>query len=98
MMSELEEIKRKLRENKPDLIEKYNVEEISIFGSYVHGDQTSSSDVDILIEFSQPLGLIKFIKLEEEFEDILGLTVDLVPKKGIKMELKDTILDEAVTV
>ena len=98
MMKELEEIKQKLKEHKPELKEKYNVEEIGIFGSYVHGDQTSSSDVDILVEFSQPLGLIKFIKLEEELEEILGLNVDLVPRKGIKMELKDTILDEAVTV
>lgn len=97
-MSELEEIKQKLREHKPELEEKYNVINIGIFGSYVYGTQTSKSDVDILVEFSQPLGLIQFIRLEEELEDILGLKVDLVPKKGIKIDLKDTILKEAVPV
>jgi len=98
MMSELEEIKRKLREHKPHLQEKYNVKEIGIFGSHVHGNQTSSSDIDILVDFSHPIGLIKFIKLEEELEEILGSKVDLVPKKGIKVDLKETILKEAVPV
>ncbi len=97
-MSELEEIKQKLREHKPELKEKYNVKEISIFGSYISGDQTSKSDLDILVDFSKPIGLIKFIGLEEELEEILGIDIDLVPKKGIKVDLKESILKEAVEV
>jgi len=96
-MSELEEIRQKLSEHKPNLQEKYNVKEIGIFGSHVHGNQTSSSDIDILVDFSHPNGLIKFIKLEE-LEEILGSKVDLVPKKGIKVDLKETIIKEAVPV
>ncbi len=97
-MKKLEEIKKKLRENKAELKDEYNLKEIAIFGSYIHNTQTSSSDVDILVEFSQPIGLIKLIKLEEKLEKILGLKVDLVPKKGIKVDLKDSILKEAVAV
>lgn len=98
MMSELEGIKQKLREHKPELKEKYNVKEISIFGSYIRGDETNKSDLDILVDFTQPIGLIKFIGLEEELEDILGINIDLVPKKGIKVDLKESILKEAVEV
>lgn len=97
-MKALEDIKGKLKENKDYLKGEYNLNEIGVFGSYVHGTQTSSSDVDILVDFSEPIGLIKFIKLEEELEEILEMEVDLVPKKGIKLELKETILKEAVTV
>ena len=97
-MKDLEDIKRKLKENKDYLKDEYNLNEIGVFGSYVHGNQTSSSDVDILVDFSKPLGLIKFIRLEEELEEILEMEVDLVPKKGIKLDLKETILKEAVTV
>lgn len=97
-MKKLEEIKKKLGEHKAELKDEYNLKEIAIFGSYIHNTQTSSSDVDILVEFSQPIGLIKLIKLEEKLEKILGLKVDLVPKKGIKVDLKDSILKEAVAV
>lgn len=97
MMTELEKIKEKLREHKPELKEKYNVEKIGIFGSYVHGDQEENSDVDILVEFSEPIGW-EIIDLEDELEEILGLNVDLVPKGGIRSELKDTILKETVEV
>ena len=97
-MKKLEEIKKKLRDHKAELKDEYNLKEIAIFGSYIHNTQTSSSDVDILVEFSRPIGLIKLIKLEEKLEKILGLKVDLVPKKGIKVDLKDSILKEAVAV
>ncbi|MFW6048392.1 MAG: nucleotidyltransferase family protein [Candidatus Natronoplasma sp.] len=46
-MTELEEIQEKLKEHKPELEEKYNVEEISIFGSYTRGEQTKESDLDV---------------------------------------------------
>lgn len=97
-MEKLKDIKKKLRDNKSYLKKEYYIKEIAIFGSYIHNTQTSSSDVDILVEFSKPIGLIKLIKLEEKLEEILGLKVDLVPKKGIKVGLKDPILKEAVTV
>ncbi len=98
MMNELETIKKKLKKHKAQLKKEYHLKEIAIFGSYTHNTQTSSSDVDILVEFSQPIGLIKLIKLEEKLESILGLKVDLVPKKGLKVELKDSILKDAVAV
>jgi hypothetical protein len=51
-MKKLEEIKKKLGERKAELKDEYNLKEIAIFGSYVHNTQTSSGDVDMLVEFS----------------------------------------------
>lgn len=95
MMSELEEIKRKLREHKPELKERYNVEEIGIFGSYVHGDQAESSDIDLLVEFSEPIGW-EIIDLKEELEELLNRPVDLVTKDALKPRLKTQIMKDVV--
>jgi len=95
MMSELEEIKRKLREHKPELKERYNVEEIGIFGSYVHGDQAESSDIDLLVEFSEPIGW-EIIDLKEELEKLLNRPVDLVTKDALKPRLKTQIMKDVV--
>ena len=64
MNMELEEIKRKLRELKPILREKFNVEGIGLFGSYVRGEQKGERDLDVLVEFSEPIGFFEFIELE----------------------------------
>lgn len=95
MMSELEEIRQKLREHKPYLQEKYNVKEIGIFGSYVREDHTSSSDIDILVEFSEPIGW-EFIDLKDELEDLLNRPVDLVTKAALKPRIKQIIMKDVV--
>jgi len=72
-----------LKQNRSLLFEKYPVKEMALFGSYSRGDFNEESDVDILVEFSEP-DAMKFIMLANELEDLLGKKVDLVSKKGIK--------------
>lgn len=69
--------------NKPVLIKKYPIKQIGIFGSIARGDFNEDSDVDILVEFNQPIG-IEFIDLANELESILQQKVDLVSRSGIK--------------
>jgi predicted nucleotidyltransferase len=97
-MKKIEQIKKILTSQKDILKNKYNVKEIGIFGSYVNGNYNMESDVDILVEFSKPVGLIKFIKLEEYLKDLLGIKVDLVLRDGIKPALRSNILKQAVYV
>ena len=97
-MKKIEQIKKILTSQKDILKNKYNVKEIGIFGSYVNGNYNKESDVDILVEFSKPVGLIKFIKLEEYLKDLLGIKVDLVLRDGIKPALRSNILKQAVYV
>jgi hypothetical protein len=56
---------------------------MAIFGSVSRGDDTTESDVDILVELNQPIG-IEFIDLADELQEILNKKVDLVSRKGIK--------------
>ena len=82
-MKTLDEIKNILAQHKEELRQKYKVKEIGIFGSYVRGEQKRKSDVDILVEFKEPIGL-EFIELAEFLESILEVKVDLVSKGAIK--------------
>ena len=93
-MNEVEQFMEKLRENMPSLREKYNVKTLGIFGSYIRGEQTKKSDVDILVEFEKPLGLLDFVGLQLELSEILGKKVDLVPKNALKPRIGKHILEE----
>ena len=77
------------------LSEKFKVKRIGVFGSYARGDEGNTSDVDILVEFHEPLGWM-FIDLKEFLEEILGTDVDLVTVNALKPELSAAILREVV--
>ena len=82
----------------PILKEKYHVETIELFGSYVRSEHTKNSDLDILITFSKPYNLWEFIDVKEFLTKKLHIKVDLVPKDSIKTMLKDQILQEATSI
>ena len=96
--NKLEELEKVLKKLKPLLKEKYRVKEIGIFGSYLRGEEKSSSDLDLLVEFSRPVGLFDFLRLEDFLTQRLGVKVDLVMKNALKPRLKDRIIKEAVYV
>ncbi len=88
-------IKETLRRFKPILREKFKVKEIGIFGSYVRGEESEESDVDILVEFDESIGW-EFIDVKEFLEEILGKKVDLVTVGALKPQLRDKILKEVI--
>jgi hypothetical protein len=65
------------------LSEKYKVKKIALFGSCVRGDQDENSDIDILVDFHEPVGLL-FVHLADFLEELLGAKVDLVTEEGIR--------------
>ena len=89
------DIEKTLRKYKPSLREKFKVKAIGIFGSYVRREESEESDVDILVEFCEPVGW-EFIDLKEFLEQILGKEVDLVTAKALKPQIRDIILKEVV--
>jgi predicted nucleotidyltransferase len=97
-MKNVETIKRTLFEHKADLKEQFKVKNIGVFGSYVRGEQKGSSDVDVLIEFDDPIGLFEFMKLENYLSDLLGVKVDLVSKKALKPHIGERILEEVIMI
>jgi len=97
-MQTIEKLKTILALHKNELKEKFKVQEIGFFGSYVRKEQNNKSDVDVLVTFNETLDLFSFVELENYLTDILGVKVDLVMKDGIKPHLKERILSEAVYV
>ncbi len=96
-MTNLDNIKRLLTQLKPELISKYHVCSLGLFGSVVRDDFTSSSDIDIIVDFSQPIG-IEFIDLANFIEKKLKSPVDLVSKNGIKQKYYHCIEPEIIYV
>ena len=97
-MKTVHDIKMLLKSHKDELGSKYGVKEIGIFGSYVKEEQKETSDVDILVEFEKPLGLLEFVALKNYLSDLLGVNVDLVMRKALKPNIGKRILGEVVYV
>jgi uncharacterized protein len=93
-----EEIQSILRENMPDLSRRYHVKSLGIFGSYVRGEQTRDSDVDLLVEFEQTPDLFEFMDLEDELRSILGVEVDLVTRSTVRGDIGQRVLQEVVSL
>ena len=96
-MSYLSNIQDKLRQIKPKLSEKYHVNSIGLFGSIVRTDFTPESDIDIVVDFSQPIG-VEFIDLAEELEILLKRKVDLVSRAGIRPQYYQAIESDILYV
>ena len=63
----------------PDLRRRHPIREMGVFGSYVHGRQTETSDVDVLVEPGEGIGLLELAGLQQDLSDALGVKVDLPP-------------------
>ena len=98
MKKELQEILSTLRKLLPYIIQKYQVNSIEVFGSYVRNQQNKSSDLDILVTFTKIPSLIKFLELKNYLSDQLQVNVDLVMKDSLKPRISPYILDESIPV
>ena len=95
--SELEEVVSILRAHQIELAQR-GVQDIAIFGSVARGTASSRSDIDILVEFNQSIGLFEFIRFKLLLEQWIGKKVDLVTPDALHPALRQSILDEAIYV
>lgn len=77
-----------------NLNEDFGVTEIGIFGSYARGEQGPDSDLDVLVNFSRPIGFVTFMQLEQHLGRLLGIKVDLVTQAALKTHIGKRILKE----
>lgn len=89
---------RQLGKMLPDLQKRYPIKYLGVFGSYIRNEQTLQSDLDVLVEFSKPVSLLEYVRLELELSDALGVRVDLVSKTALKPRIGRHILAEVVQV
>ena len=97
-MTNVEQIKRTLLQHKEEIKKKFKVKTIGIFGSYIRGEQKHGSDVDVLVEFDEPVGLFEFMRLENYLSDLLAIKVDLMSKKALKPYIGENIKKEVIYV
>ncbi len=84
-----------LRERRPEL-DSLGVRSLDLFGSVARGEERPDSDIDILVEFSRPVGLFDLTRVRVRLEEILGRRVDLVPRDGLKSRIRDEVLRECI--
>jgi hypothetical protein len=94
----LETLLKALRRELPLLTERYSVETLEVFGSYVRAEQRAGSDLDLLVTFREEPSLLTFIAIENYLSDTLGVKVDLVMKDSLRPAIGAVILNEAVPV
>ncbi|MHA1996001.1 MAG: nucleotidyltransferase family protein [Candidatus Hodarchaeales archaeon] len=82
----------------PFLMEAYNVNTIGLFGSYAREEQTETSDLDLLIEFTKPISYFTLFKLEDYISDKLGINAEIVTPDGLKELIKPIIMREVLYV
>lgn len=95
-MKTKEEILQVLARQKPWLLETYQIDRLGIFGSYARGQQTETSDLDILVDYVQPPTLWKLVELKDDLSQLVALKVDLVTTNGLKPRLRDRVLSEVI--
>jgi len=91
-------ILQKLRKQKPVLQENYGLSEIALFGSYSRDEQTMESDIDIMVDFSTPIGIEYFDLVYTLNDTFKNNKVQVVSKKGIKQKYFDRLKQDLVYV
>ena len=97
-MKKKSEIVEELQGLMAELRKEYHVKKIGIFGSYSLDRQTDKSDLDLVVEFEQPIGMMAFVNLRNLIADRLGIRVDLVTPAGLHPLIRDHVMHEVVYV
>lgn len=77
-------------------LRRLKVKHIYVFGSFSRNESTLKSDVDLLVEFSKPVGFFHFYDVKKHLEGLLKKQVDLVVKDAIRPEFKKQIMKEMI--
>ena len=93
---ELKDIVAELRCLEPELRQRYPIRQMGVFGSYARGTQHAGSDLDLLVDFDAPIGLMELVGLKNDISDAVKLDVDLVMKDCLKPRIGRRILSEVV--
>ncbi len=94
----LDQIRVVLRDVLPTIRAKYHVSSLAVFGSYARNAAREASDVDVLVSFSDPPGLLGFVELENLLSARLGVKVDLVMREALKPRIGRRVLAEAIPI
>ena len=97
-MNSLEVIKDILSQAKEELREKYKMKYLGIFGSVSRGEQEDDSDIDIMVDFEEGADLFDLTGLTLFLEEKFQQKVDIVPRKALREEIKESVLKDLIPV
>lgn len=87
-----------LTQHKPELIRRFGISDLALFGSTVRNEARPDSDIDILVSFNGPATSKRYFGVQFYLEDLMGSPVDLVTDKALRPQLKPYIEKELVHV
>jgi len=87
-----------LTAQRPLLHERFGVARLALFGSVARNEARPDSDVDLLVEFDRPVGMFRFLELQNHLEALLGCSVDLGTPRSLKRGMRERVLSEAVEI
>jgi uncharacterized protein len=87
-----------LRRHRRALVERYHIDSLGVFGSYVRNQQHDGSDLDVLVTFTETPSLFTLVALQDELQELLGTPVDVVLKTSLKPRIGQHILREVVEI
>ena len=92
----IEVIKNTISDAKEELRQNYKAEVKGIFGSYARGDYNADSDLDLLVDFEVGASLLDLVGVQLYFEEKLDCKVDVVSRRALREEIRDTVLKEMI--
>jgi uncharacterized protein len=78
-----------------DLCERNGIRRLRVFGSFARGDESATSDVDLIADFTDRKSLMDLVRIERELSERLGRNVDLLTEAALSPYLRDQILRDA---
>jgi predicted nucleotidyltransferase len=93
---DLDQVRSILRENRAEISNRFKTEILGIFGSYSRGEASSTSDIDLLVRFEKGASLFGWAGLVNYLEDKLSVSVDVVPEKTLKKELREQVFRDLI--
>ena len=94
----IEEVRKIVAKDKDEIRKQFKAEIKAIFGSYARGDNNADSDLDLLVDFDKGADLFDLVGVQLFFEDRLGCKVDVVSKRGLREEIRVTVLNEMISL
>ncbi len=79
-----------------ELLKKYHVKRIAVFGSYAYGRPTGKSDIDFLVEFEKGTSLLDMVGLKLDLQELLHKNVDIATPKSLSKYIRSRVLKQAV--
>lgn len=74
---------------------RHGASNLRVFGSVAKGVDRDGSDIDLLVDIRQGMSLFDLVGMQQDFEDVLGMKVDLLTEPELHPELKERVLSEA---